>query len=507
MTRLFSGFTLLIPVLLGVGLLPGAHAAQAGDVAASAASKPAAGTTAARPPAGAPLDTVARVGDQYITFSYISTMLNSSAIVGLSVPTFGTPERDQVRLTLMDKMISANLLYLDALKKGIDKDPGYQRDMQRFTDAVLAAVYKNNYVAAEIQVTDQEIQDYFANHIAAGTEFTDEVRAGIEARLRNQKFQAKMDDLDKTLRAGVEIVLNEQELNPDEDEIRAADAVVATIGAENITWEQVRTPLSTPRSAGSMENRLEALNKYIDFRLMTHKARQTGLEKDPVYLARVGEYRKTHLINLHRDALFREWEPNEKEIRDYYQANRDSILVRERRKVRMVVLKTRQEAQEVKDRIAAGEITIFQAAAEYSTAPDADKTLGEIGWVIQGTGFPELDKLTFSLGPDEIGGPVESPAGWHLVRVEDILGAANDDIEDEATQQAVRRRIIDDKLNAYVINLRKNEFPVEVYDTVFFDLAQQEVDWFKEVSEKTQKPPEKIIEDIEKLRGRSVSAP
>ena len=78
--------------------------------------------------------------------------------------------------------------------------------------------------------------------------------------------------------------------------------------------------------------------------------------------------------------------------------------------------------------------------------------------------------------------------------------AAYVDIEDEATRQATRRRYIDAKLDAYVIGLRNKEFPVEVYDDVFFDLARQEVDWYKEVSEKTQKPPEEIIEDIQKLR-------
>ena len=70
-------------------------------------------------------DVIARVGDQPITFNQLSTMLNSSAIVGLSIPALGTPERDQVRLTLLDKVISANLLYLDAVKQGLDKDPAY----------------------------------------------------------------------------------------------------------------------------------------------------------------------------------------------------------------------------------------------------------------------------------------------------------------------------------------------------------------------------------------------
>ena len=68
-------------------------------------------------------DVIARVGDQTITFGEINTALNSAAVVGVSIPTFGTPERDIVRMTLLDKLISANLIYLDALDLGVDKEP------------------------------------------------------------------------------------------------------------------------------------------------------------------------------------------------------------------------------------------------------------------------------------------------------------------------------------------------------------------------------------------------
>ena len=57
---------------------------------------------------------IARVGDETITFGELNTMLNSSAMVGLSIPALGTPKRNKVMITLLDKVISANLLYLDA---------------------------------------------------------------------------------------------------------------------------------------------------------------------------------------------------------------------------------------------------------------------------------------------------------------------------------------------------------------------------------------------------------
>ena len=87
-------------------------------------------------------DVIARVGDQTITFSEINTALNSSAIVGVSIPALGTPERDTARIVLLDRFVSANLLYLDAIKQGVDQDPGYQKDVTRFSNAILAGLYR-----------------------------------------------------------------------------------------------------------------------------------------------------------------------------------------------------------------------------------------------------------------------------------------------------------------------------------------------------------------------------
>ena len=93
---------------------------------------------------------IAKVGDQAITMNLINTMLNSSAVVGLSIPALGTPERDRVRIQLLDKAISANLFYLDALKQGVDKDPAYQADLRAFWDDVA----ENGELPADLDIED-----------------------------------------------------------------------------------------------------------------------------------------------------------------------------------------------------------------------------------------------------------------------------------------------------------------------------------------------------------------
>lgn len=447
-----------------------------------------------------PADAIARVEDQFITFSEINTMMNSSAIVGLSMPALGTPERDTVRLTLLDKMISANLIYLDALKKGVDKEPAYRKDIEAFSDSVLASQYRKKVLLGDVKVSDQEVQAFYRESIAPGTEFTDDVRTGIEASLRNRKLKDMSDTIRNRLREGVDVSIDEKELDPDQDEVRGDTDVVATYAGNALLWGEVKGALGTPRNAGSMENRLKALNHIIDERIMKEKARQAGLENDPVYRARVTEYRKTSLITYYRHRLIQEMEPSEAEIKEYYAKHRERIAVKEVRKVQMVVLETQAQAEEVKQKIDSGEITIHQAAAEYSIVPDARQTLGEIGWVKKGSGFPELDTLTFSLGPGELGGPVESPAGWHLVLVLDLRDAALDDISDENTVEATRRLMLDERLDQYVVGLREDNFTVAIFEENLNRLAQQEADWYAKKVETSTVPPEKVKEQIEKLR-------
>lgn len=443
-------------------------------------------------------DVIAKVGDQEITFGELNTLLNSSAIVGLSVPALGTPERNRVRITLLDKAVSANLLYLDALKHGMDKDPVYVRDMQRFSDGILGSLYRQKHLIGEIEVTEAEVREQFDKSTMVGTEMTDDQRLGIEAAIRKARFKARTASMRERLREGVEVVIDQQNLEPSGDAEREDAVVVARIDAEPVHWEAVKELLQTESKRSTLaefhldedEERSKSLERYIDLRIMAKKGRAAGLEQDPTYQRRIKEYRKNHLTILHRENLIRQMEPTEAELWNYYEENRQQISVREERKIQMVVMKTREQAEEVKGRIEVGEITIYEAARDYSIDPNAKQTLGEMGWVTKGSGFPGLDEVTFSVGPDEIGGPVESPAGWHLVKVLDQREAQFEDFLDKATRKNTRRRYIHEKMDAYVINLRKNEFPVVVYEDNLDRLFKAESKWIAALDRKAQESPE-----------------
>jgi parvulin-like peptidyl-prolyl isomerase len=452
-------------------------------------------------------DVIARVGDQVITFSEINTLLNSAAVVGLSIPALGTPERDTVRIALLDKFVDANLIYLDALKQGADQDPEYRSDMQRFTSSMLAETYVD-HLLGDTSVSDEEIETYFKNHIVPGTEFTPEARAQIESVLRKQKIMSRRIEMRDKLREGADITIFQQNFDPEGDQGRADDIQVAEVNGELMTWGETRAMLTAAgtgalaRDVTAMEidGRMSALQREIDLRLMAEKARIEGLDKDPVYQARVNEYQRTRLINLHRERLAEGMEPNDEELETFFEANRHLITVPEFRKVQMVALNTEDEAKDIKRRIETGEMTMYEAASRHSISPTAKQDLGDIGWVEKGKVLPGLQEVVFALGPGEIGGPVQVDKAWHIMRVLDVREAQREKLEEERTRKAAWRRYVHAKMDEYTVNLRDKEFKVEVYEDKIVQLAQQEADMVAELTEKARQSGSVTQERLKELQ-------
>jgi len=487
-------------------MAPETPLAKAGEV--SGAADAPASTAALASSAGG--DVIARVGDQPITFGEISTVLNSSAVVGLSVPALGTPERDTVRITLLDKFISANLIYLDARKHGLDQDPAYRREVERFDDAILAGLYRQRILVGDVVVSDEEIQAYYGQHVPHGTALTPDLRAGIEARLRREKTKQHLAEAQAHLRDGVQLVVHEGNLDMAGDAARPDTTPLAEIDGETLTWGDVKDKIIAAGkgavladdTANEEDARRSALETPIDLRIMAKKARAAGLDQDAAYLARVSEFHKSRLTNLYRQHLIEQMEPTDEELKAFYLANQSSIVQPEARKVQMVVLKTNDEADQIRAKIESGEITLYQAAQQYSIAARAKQDLGEVGWVYRGDTVPALDAVIFNLGPGQLSEPVETPAGWHLVSVQDVQEARFTDFDDPATHKLTKRKYLDEKLNAYVVTLREKEFPVEVYQDVLVRLAQQEADTVKELSERARQPgsvTEQRVNELQKL--------
>lgn len=283
-------------------------------------------------------DVIARVGDQDISYSQLSNMLDSSAMVSLSVPELGTPERKTVMLALLDNAINANLIYLDAKKNGTDRLVTYVEDVNRFEEAFLASMYKTNVMIGDVRVSDVDVLHYYNTETDKEAELTDDVKLAIENKIRKQKLDELRSTLRQRLRENIVVVIHQDILSSDYDAKRTDANIVANYDGNDVAWGEVKQLMTIDEQQSwsaaiyidSDEERLRRLERFIDNAIMTKKGREFGLQKSPAYIKGVAEYRKALLIREHRKLLVRSWNPSEEDLKAYYLDNMDKIALSEK---------------------------------------------------------------------------------------------------------------------------------------------------------------------------------
>jgi peptidyl-prolyl cis-trans isomerase D len=119
--------------------------------------------------------------------------------------------------------------------------------------------------------------------------------------------------------------------------------------------------------------------------------------------------------------------PNE--VRSYYDANQQEFAQPARAQVRVVVIDktptaadsaaSLEKAQELRDAIAGGEEDFAEVAALESSDPGSAAAGGDLGVIRQGATLPTVDSAVFAGAVGEVLQPVRSPAGYHIIEVQE----------------------------------------------------------------------------------------
>lgn len=128
------------------------------------------------------------------------------------------------------------------------------------------------------------------------------------------------------------------------------------------------------------------------------------------------------------------------EVRQYYRKHRAEFDHPDQILAQHVVLPTRELAQRLVERVAAGE-DMVKAAAELGT-PLAEE--GQPIWLSRGHMPPALEKKIFALEPGKLAGPLSSDYGYHVVKVLDKRPASKSDLAEAA--EKIQHRLAADRM-------------------------------------------------------------
>ena len=158
------------------------------------------------------------------------------------------------------------------------------------------------------------------------------------------------------------------------------------------------------------------------------------------------EYRALSILTLLADDLAREIAVPDERLAEAYEERRDEFSRPERRRVRQMVLPDESAAQDALGKLTDGRPFAEVAKDAAGMDPEAVE-LGMLGRNQLGQLFPELVETVFSLSPNVAGGPVQSPLGWHVVKVTEVEPAdvrTLDEVEGELRQAIAKELAIDD---------------------------------------------------------------
>jgi peptidyl-prolyl cis-trans isomerase SurA len=157
------------------------------------------------------------------------------------------------------------------------------------------------------------------------------------------------------------------------------------------------------------------------------------------------------------------------EVQHYYEQHPDEFSLPERVKLRQILVAApaanaeehaskRAKAQTVLEQLRSG-AEFDQMARRFSDGPEA-KEGGVLGWFAPGSLMPQLDRAAFTLQNGQITEVIESPLGWHILKLEEREGHRQQAFE--PVKEAVHGRLMEQRIQQryeeWFLELRRNAY-------------------------------------------------
>jgi len=176
------------------------------------------------------------------------------------------------------------------------------------------------------------------------------------------------------------------------------------------------------------------LNQLIERKLIVAAAKAEGIDQSEAYREQMASLSEQVLQQLYMQSEV-DGAVDEAEVEAAYEgwaADYAASGAGEEVRARHILVGTEEEAQALVARLEAGE-DFAELAMETSTGPSGPEG-GDLGWFRRGDMVPEFEEAAFALQSGELSGPVQSPYGWHVIKLEERRTGAVPGFEEIAPQ-------------------------------------------------------------------------
>ncbi|WP_446898220.1 peptidylprolyl isomerase [Clostridium sp. LBM24168] len=180
-----------------------------------------------------------------------------------------------------------------------------------------------------------------------------------------------------------------------------------------------RFPIDKRNQLNTDEGKKHLLNEMIFFELAYNYAKDMNLENDEEYLRMIELAKKDILTQVAISKVMSNADVNDKEVEDYYNANKDMYKNPEKVKAKHILVDSEEKAEKILKEIQDG-MSFENAARKYSSCPSKARG-GDLGEFSRGQMVPEFENVAFMLDIGVISKPVKTQFGYHLIKVEEKI--------------------------------------------------------------------------------------
>ena len=348
-------------------------------------------------------------------------------------------EDDQagVRGDMLRRLVAARLLTLEAKKLGLDKSREYQHEIENFRLGLLYRFYMDK-LREKISIPS----DTLASMKQQFKGDADGLSATKAAFIAQQYQVLKMATLQNMLKA------DHTKLH--EDRIKAG-IKANTVLLEGKSFKIKYGDIVVQQDNSALPNAelvKEQLYNRGELLLVSKAAEKAGVNVDE----KLNQYQAERLPAVLMEAKIKEWIPDEKTMHDWFDQHPEVAMIQERWHLGQLVVATRKEADDLRARIVKGE-SLFTLAGEVSIDPVGRKQNGDMGWVAEGRGMPELEKALKNLPDEQLSEVIETKTGFHLLMILEHKPKGQKSYAD--VRERVRQMIINEKLPSYLGELER----------------------------------------------------
>lgn len=181
----------------------------------------------------------------------------------------------------------------------------------------------------------------------------------------------------------------------------------------------LRFPKDKQQYLSSDAGKKQLLDQTISFELIYLDAKEKGFEEDPEYTIQLEAMKREILTQVGIKKELEKLSVSEQEAKDYYEANKDKFKTKPSVNAKHILVDSEDSALNIKKEIEEGK-TFEDAAKQYSTCPSKEEG-GSLGNFSKGQMVPEFEAAAFSQIVGEVGEPVKTQFGYHLIKVEDKI--------------------------------------------------------------------------------------